>query len=48
LLYWCPGCQTGCEPYPVVDNSDPVARATDPHPAGSLFVGDVLRHRDAS
>lgn len=48
LLYWCPGCQTGCEPYPVVDNSDPVARATDPHPAGSMFVSDVLKHRDAS
>ena len=48
LLYWCPGCQTGCEPYPVRDDSDPVARATDPHPAGSTFMGDVLRHRDAS
>lgn len=48
LLYWCPGCQTGCEPYPVLDNSDPVARATDPHPAGSAFMGDVLRQRDAS
>jgi endonuclease-8 len=48
LLYWCPGCQVGCEPWPERDISDPVARATDPHPAASTFVSDVLRHRDAS
>ncbi len=48
LLYWCAGCQVGCEPYPEKDNSDPIARAMDPHPAGSLFVGDVLRSRSAS
>ena len=48
LLYWCPGCQTVGETWPALDTSDPVARATDPHPAGSRFVSDVLRHRDAS
>lgn len=48
LLYWCPGCQTGCEPYPVRDDSDPVARMIDPHPAASQWIGDVLRNRDAS
>jgi endonuclease-8 len=48
LLYWCPGCQTGCEPYPERDDSDPIARATDSHPAGSMFVGDILRSRAAS
>lgn len=48
LLYWCPGCQVGCEPYPEKDNSDPIARAMDPHPAGSQFVSDVLRSRSAS
>lgn len=48
LLYWCPGCQTGCEPYPMRDDSDPVARLIDPHPAASRFIGDVLRRRDAS
>lgn len=48
LLYWCPGCQTGCEPYPVRDDSGEIALATDPHPAGSLFVGDILRSRNAS
>ena len=48
LLYWCPGCQTGCEPYPVRDDSDEIAIATDPHPAGSKFVGDVLRSRNVS
>ena len=48
LLYWCPGCQVGCEPYPGKDNSDPIARAMDPHPAGSQFVSDVLRSRNAS
>lgn len=48
LLYWCPGCQTGCEPYPERDDSDEIARATDPHPAASKFVSDVLRSRSAS
>ena len=48
LLYWCPGCQTGCEPYPVRDDSDGLARATDPHPAGSKFVGDIMRSRNVS
>lgn len=48
LLYWCPGCQVGCEPYPLVDSSDPVARQTDPHPAGSRFISDILRRRTAS
>lgn len=48
LLYWCPGCQVGCEPYPEKDGSDPIARAMDPHPAGSQFVSDVLRSRSAS
>lgn len=48
LLYWCPGCQTGCEPYPTRDDSDEIARKTDPHPAGSQFVSDIIRHRPAS
>lgn len=48
LLYWCPGCQVGCEPYPERDDSDPIARTIDPHPAGSQFVGDILRSRTAS
>ena len=48
LLYWCPGCQTGCEPYPERDDSDEIARATDPHPAGTQFVSEIIRRRDAS
>lgn len=48
LIYWCPGCQVTGEPFPVSDAADPVARATDPHPAGSQFVRDILRHRPAS
>ena len=48
LLYWCPGCQTGCEPYPQVDDSGEVARTIDPHPAATKFVSDILRHRPAS
>ena len=48
LLYWCPGCQVGCEPYPVRDDSDPIARTMDPHPAGSQFISDILRGRPAS
>ena len=45
LLYWCPGCQVGCEPYPERDDSGPIAMATDSHPAGSKFFGDLLRNR---
>jgi endonuclease-8 len=45
LLYWCPGCQTGCEPYPTRDDSDPVARGIDSHPASVQFVSDILRLR---
>ena len=48
LLYWCPGCQVGCEPYPERDDSDPIARMMDAHPAGSQFISDILRHRPAS
>lgn len=48
LLYWCPGCQVGCEPYPERDDSDEIARAADPHPAATKFVSDVLRSRPAS
>ena len=45
LLYWCPECQTGCAPPPSPDISDPVARATDPHPAGAMFVSEMIeRH----
>ena len=47
-VYWCPGCQVGSEPYPERDDSDPIARAMDPHPAATQFVGDVLRNRTAS
>lgn len=48
LLYWCPGCQVGCEPYPEVDTSGAVARLVDPHPAATRFVSDILSQRDAS
>lgn len=48
LLYWCPGCQVGCEPYPQADESGEAARGMDPHPAASRFVSDILRHRPAS
>jgi endonuclease-8 len=48
LIFWCPGCQVIGEPFPVHDEIDPIARATDPHPAGSRFVRDILRHRPAS
>jgi len=48
MMYWCSGCQVGCEPYPDVDNSDPIARAMDPHPASVQFVSEMLRRRPAS
>ena len=48
LLYWCPGCQVGCEPYPELDESGPIALATDSHPAASKFFGDMLRNRKSS
>ena len=48
LLYWCPGCQVGCEPFPEADDSVGVARRLDPHPAAERFVSDILRHRNAS
>ena len=48
LLYWCSGCQVGCEPYPQRDDSDPVARSMDSHPAGVQFISEILRHRPAS
>ena len=42
LLYWCPECQTGCQPAPRRDDSDGMARATDPHPAGAHFVAGLI------
>lgn len=48
LLYWCPGCQVGCEPYPEADGSGTVARLTDSHPAATKFVSDILSQRNAS
>lgn len=45
LLYWCPGCQTACEPFPQ-DPSDPIARAMDPHPAAAQFISDILHARE--
>jgi len=38
----------GCEPYPERDDSDPIARMMDAHPAGAQFISDILRHRPAS
>ena len=42
LLYWCPECQTGCQPAPRRDDSDPVARLTDSHPAGARFISEMI------
>jgi endonuclease-8 len=42
LLYWCPECQTGCAPAPEPDTSDPIARITDSHPAGSMYVAGMI------
>jgi endonuclease-8 len=42
LLYWCPECQTRCQPAPKRDDSNPLARMTDPHPAGSQFVANLI------
>lgn len=48
LLYWCPGCQVACEPLPLRDDSDPIARMMDPHPAATQFISEILQHRPAS
>lgn len=42
LLYWCPECQTRCQPAPKRDDSSPLARLTDPHPAGSQFIAELI------
>jgi endonuclease-8 len=47
LLFWCPGCQVAFEPTSVVDDSDPIARATDPHPAASQYLREIFNRRSA-
>lgn len=47
LLFWCPGCQVAFEPVPEIDNSDPVARATDPHPAATQYLREIFQRRSA-
>jgi endonuclease VIII len=47
LLFWCPGCQVAFEPASVADDSDPVARATDPHPAASQYLREIFSRRSA-
>jgi endonuclease-8 len=47
LLFWCPGCQVAFEPLPTVDDSDPVARATDPHPAATQYLREIFSRRSA-
>lgn len=42
LLYWCPECQTRCQPAPKRDDSGPLARRTDPHPAGSQYIAEMI------
>lgn len=44
-VYWCPGCQIAGEPFRELDNSDPIARMMDPHPAAVLFMSDFFRNR---
>ncbi|MFM8713938.1 MAG: hypothetical protein ACKOE7_11350, partial [Actinomycetota bacterium] len=46
LLYWCPECQTRCQPAPKRDDSNPLARLTDPHPAGSHFIAELIDEHD--
>lgn len=47
LLFWCPGCQVAFEPLPIVDDSDPIARATDPHPAATQYLREIFQRRSA-
>lgn len=47
LLFWCPDCQVAFEPLPVVDDSDPIARATDPHPAATQYLREIFQRRSA-
>jgi len=46
LLYWCPECQTRCQPAPKRDDSNPLARRTDPHPAGAQFIAELIDDHD--
>lgn len=46
-VYWCSGCQIAGEPFRELDQSDPVARLMDPHPAAVLFMSDFFRNREA-
>jgi hypothetical protein len=45
LLYWCPSCQLGCAPAPEPDHSDPIARLTDSHPAGSMYISEMVQNK---
>jgi endonuclease-8 len=47
LLFWCPSCQVAFEPAPVFDDSDPIARATDSHPAASQYLREMFQRRSA-
>lgn len=47
LLFWCPDCQVAFEPMPQVDDSDPIARATDPHPAATQYLREIFQRRSA-
>lgn len=38
LLYWCPGCQVGCEPYPVILHEVDI----DSTPSGLQIPGEIL------
>jgi len=42
LVYWCSGCQQGCAPTPKPDDSDPIARNTDAHPAAAMFIAEMV------
>jgi endonuclease-8 len=47
LLFWCPDCQVAFEPMPQIDDSDPIARATDPHPAATQYLREIFQRRSA-
>jgi endonuclease-8 len=47
LLFWCPSCQVAFEPTPIIDDSDPIARATDPHPAATQYLREIFQRRSA-
>ncbi len=46
-VYWCSGCQIAGEPFRELDQSEPIAKLMDPHPAAVLFMTDFFRNREA-